>query len=305
MGKRSVHNNNSIVPSSSLLISTSRKEKPQKSLVQLSQWSQSLLATNFGVPSTSCARRSFSFYNDPPSQQNMGNAAYTVYGETFAFTLKAIPPEFRTLPSGTTILDASKRGRLLLEWTPMASGHDDNGYGSGKRRYQWDASTRFALTAEEAGSLLGKLDRGDSSVEFSRRVSGEQMGQQNLDKVFIAKPIRVEETKNDGISLLVDYVDPDNHQLGQVPHPQQNGGGGGPFGDEGLKGPFEIQLMVGEYKVFRSIIEYSIPKLVGWSTMFDRNVEQAVSKSVQNAGNQRGGQGGGSPHNYQGGGGGY
>ncbi len=71
------------------------------------------------------------------------------------------------------------------------------------------------------------------------------------------------------------------------------------------KGPFEIQLMVGEYKVFRSIIEYSIPKLVGWSTMFDRNVEQAVSKSVQNAGSQRGGHGGGSPHNYQGGGGGY
>lgn len=60
--------------------------------------------------------------------------------------------------------------------------------------------------------------------------------------------------------------------------------------------------MVGEYKVLRTIIEYSIPKLVGWSTMFDRNVEQAVSKSV---GNQRGGHSGGSPHNYQGGGSGY
>ena len=57
--------------------------------------------------------------------------------------------------------------------------------------------------------------------------------------------------------------------------------------------------MVGEYKVLRTIIEYSIPKLVGWSTMFDRNVEQAASKSV---GNQRGGYSGGSPHNYQGGG---
>jgi hypothetical protein len=59
--------------------------------------------------------------------------------------------------------------------------------------------------------------------------------------------------------------------------------------------------MVGEYQVLRSIIEYSLPKLVGWSTMFDRNVEQAVNKSVQ--GHQRG-YGGGSPHNYQGGGGG-
>ncbi len=119
----------------------------------------------------------------------------------------------------------------------MASGQDDgNGYGSGNRRYRWDASTRFALTAEEAGSLLAKLDRGDPSVEFSRRVSGKQMGQQSLDKVFIAKPINVEEKKNDGISLLVDYVDPENHQLGQVPHPQRSGdgAGGGAFGDVGL-----------------------------------------------------------------------
>lgn len=59
--------------------------------------------------------------------------------------------------------------------------------------------------------------------------------------------------------------------------------------------------MVGEFQVLRSIIEYSIPKLVGWSTMFDRNIEQAVSKSVQSGGNQRGG----SPHNYQGGGSSY
>lgn len=253
--------------------------------------------------SASLAQRSLSFYNDPPShgqQPNMGAPAYTVYGEEVAFTLKAIPPEFRALPSGTVILDASKRGRLLLEWTPLASGHDDdNDYGSGNRRYRWDASTRFALTAEEAGSLLAKIDRGDPTVEFSRRVSGDQMGQQNLDKVFIAKPIHLEGGKNNGISLLVDYVDPENHQLGQVPHPQRNGGGA--FGDEGLKGPFEVELMVGEFQVLRSIIEYSIPKLVGWSTMFDRNVEQAVSKSVQSGGNQRGG----SPHNYQGGGSGY
>ena len=83
--------------------------------------------------------------------------------------------------------------------------------------------------------------------------------------------------------------------------------------------------MVGEYQVLRSIIEYSIPKLIGWSTMFDRNIEQAIAKSVTPQGNSGGnsGSGGGgsynnnrgggyvggttaagSPHNYQGGGGG-
>jgi len=67
--------------------------------------------------------------------------------------------------------------------------------------------------------------------------------------------------------------------------------------------------MVGEYRVLRSIIESSIPKLVGWSTMLDRSIEQAVAKSVEGGGRQRGGGGGGrygggsSPHNYQGGGG--
>ena len=122
----------------------------------------------------------------------------------------------------------------------MASGHDDEtngGFGnsnSNNRRYRWNASTRFALTAEEAGSLLAKIDRGDSSVEFSRRVSGDQMGDPVLEKLFIAKTIELEGGENDGISLLVDYVDPDNHQLGQVLHPPPGGGGGGAFGDEGM-----------------------------------------------------------------------
>jgi len=302
-GKRGIHQHASMV--SSTFVCASRRAMHKKSLVEPSQ-----PTSDYHPSCTNHARRSFSFYNDPSGdssgqQPNMGAPAYTVYGEEFAFTLKAIPPDFRALPSGTVILDASKRGRLLLEWTPMASGHDDDNssYGSGKR-FRWDASTRFALTAEEAGSLLAKLDRGDPSVELSRRVSGDQMGQQNLEKVFIAKKIELEGGENDGISLLVDYVDPDKHQLGQVPHPQppSGGPGGGTFDDEGLKGPFEIRLMVGEYQVLRSIIEYSIPKLVGWSTMFDRNIEQAVAKSVKGGGNQRGGYGGSSPHNYQGGG---
>lgn len=272
-------------------------------------------------------RRSLSFYNDPPSNFGSGGGnsqqtptmvspAYTVYGEEIAFTLKAIPPEYRVLPSGTVILDASKRGRLLFEWTPMA-GHDD---GTGKKRYRWNASTRFALTAEEAGCLMARIDRGDPSVEFSRRVSGDLSPTgQSVDKIFLAKTIGLESTttsaeaegssgitKNDGISLLVDYVDPDNHRFGQIPHPLPAGGGGpGAFGNEGMRGPLEIRLMVGEYQVLRSIIDYSIPKLVGWSTMLDRNVEQAISKSIEGGGIQREGggrYGGNSPHNYQGGG---
>eukprot|EP00535_Pseudo-nitzschia_heimii_P006536 CAMPEP_0197177210 /NCGR_PEP_ID=MMETSP1423-20130617/2907_1 /TAXON_ID=476441 /ORGANISM="Pseudo-nitzschia heimii, Strain UNC1101" /LENGTH=294 /DNA_ID=CAMNT_0042626731 /DNA_START=89 /DNA_END=974 /DNA_ORIENTATION=- len=175
-------------------------------------------------------RRSFSFYNDPPSDRGnagatattMGSPAYTVYGEETAFALKAIPPEYRVLPSGTVILDASKRGRLLFEWTPTAGG------GSGDRRYRWDASARFALTAEEAGSLIGRIDRGDPSVEFSRRIPGDSSPTgRGVDKVLVAKPAETDVGgKADGICLLMDYVDPENRRFGEIPHPLPAGGGG-------------------------------------------------------------------------------
>jgi hypothetical protein len=36
--------------------------------------------------------------------------------------------------------------------------------------------------------------------------------------------------------------------------------------------------MLGEYHVVRSIIQYSIPRLIGWSTMMDHAMEQALYK---------------------------
>ncbi|OEU07372.1 hypothetical protein FRACYDRAFT_251179 [Fragilariopsis cylindrus CCMP1102] len=295
-------------------------------------------------------RRYLSFYSagndsggmnsNANSNPNMGNPAYIVYGEEIAFSVKAIPPEFRTLPSGTVILDAGKRGRLMFEWTPLSS---QPSFGD-KKAYAWDKTTRFALTAEELGSLLARLDRGDTSVEYTRRLANDHHQNSTgltLDKIFIATvneiqeqeeqvPIKEEEQpvaeegteteteigtetgtgtgtgtgtvsavvkvkKNDGISLLIDYVDADTgHQFGNILHPPS-------APHDGIRGPFEIRLMVGEYRVLRSIIEYSIPKLIGWSTMFDKNIEQSITKSV-NA-QQQGGGGGGNNNNNQGGGG--
>jgi hypothetical protein len=59
------------------------------------------------------ATRSFS---SDMSQIN-ATPSYQIYGETAAFTIKAIAPEFRMLGGKTVVLDASKRGRLLFEWT--------------------------------------------------------------------------------------------------------------------------------------------------------------------------------------------
>jgi hypothetical protein len=60
----------------------------------------------------------------------------------------------------------------------------------------------------------------------------------------------------------------------------------------------EIILMAGEYQVVKSIIEYTIPRLVGWSTMLDSAMEEAINgASNQDNGsyNNRGGSGGGVP----------
>lgn len=105
------------------------------------------------IPITPQNKRLFSFYgnNNSNSQSRLGGPSYQVYGENTAFTIRAIPPEFRQLASGTIVTSnaSNGRGRLLLQWTPR----DSNG------KYQWDHSIRFALAAEEAASVfLARLD---------------------------------------------------------------------------------------------------------------------------------------------------
>ena len=56
----------------------------------------------------------------------------------------------------------------------------------------------------------------------------------SIDKVFIAKTIELDGSKNDGVSLLVDYVDPEKQQLGQLLHPQSDTASPDGFGNEGL-----------------------------------------------------------------------
>jgi hypothetical protein len=63
-------------------------------------------------------------------------------------------------------------------------------------------------------------------------------------------------------------------------------------------GPLEIILMAGEYQVVKSIIEYSIPRLVGWTTMLDSAIEEAISGASNqdnDSYNNRGGSGGNVP----------
>lgn len=58
------------------------------------------------------------------------------------------------------------------------------------------------------------------------------------------------------------------------------------------RGPLEVNLMVGEYHVLRSIVEYSIPRLTGWAPMMEHSLQQALQQSTAQSGIS-------SPHNYQ------
>jgi hypothetical protein len=51
--------------------------------------------------------------------------------------------------------------------------------------------------------------------------------------------------------------------------------------------------MLGEYHVLRSIVEYSLPRLVGWANMLDASMEQSIQKAASESNNMQ------SPHNYQ------
>lgn len=64
------------------------------------------------------------------------------------------------------------------------------------------------------------------------------------------------------------------------------------------RGPLKIDLMVGEYHVLRSIVEYSLPRLIGWSAKMEASLEQSIDKAVSQQ--QPGNSYNESPHNYQG-----
>mmetsp|Transcript_16058 Transcript_16058/g.28866 ORF Transcript_16058/g.28866 Transcript_16058/m.28866 type:complete len:151 (+) Transcript_16058:3-455(+) len=58
------------------------------------------------------------------------------------------------------------------------------------------------------------------------------------------------------------------------------------------RGPLHIDLMVGEVHVLKSIVQYSLPRLTGWSDMMDHSMEEAIRKSTGPTNHS-------SPHNYQ------
>ena len=61
------------------------------------------------------------------------------------------------------------------------------------------------------------------------------------------------------------------------------------------RGPLEVHLMVGEYRVIDLLIQYSIPRITGWAPMMDHAMEQSLdlAKELGGGGYTPKGRGGG------------
>lgn len=174
--------------------------------------------------------------------------AYRVYAENVAFIIKAIPPEVKVV-GRSQANEISEKGRLLLEFVGR------QGPGG---KFEWTRPLRFALSPEEAGLVLARL-KGGLPIELNRqtRSDDDQYGVMGLQKV-----LRVMPASDGSVQMICDFeVDGIG---GQTP----------PSSKEG-QGPFELSLMVGESQVLQSILEYSIPRLIGWAPMLDQAIQQS------------------------------
>lgn len=173
-----------------------------------------------------------------------------------------------------------KKGRLLLEWVPRVQANNQGGGTYAK--FAWDRPLRFGLSPEEIGLYLSRLKFGQA-VEFNRQnrsdygnSNGAQFGDAatgSMLKVFRAQPL------------------PDGTVRMECDYELDGQGGQEPPTEYESRGPLEINLLAGESQVLQSIMEYSIPRLTGWSTMMDHSMDNAFYTAASGGGIPN-------PHNY-------
>ncbi len=166
-----------------------------------------------------------------------------------------------------------KKGKLLLEWVPKITSPTTN-----NNKYAFDRPLRFGLSPEEVALVLTKIKYGQA-VELNRQNRSTEYYDSSalpIVKVFRAAPM-----PDGSLQLSCDYE-------------KEGRGGQPPLSEYESAGPLEINLMVGESLVLQSIMEYSIPRLTGWSTLLDHSIDQAFQGSaVSNPQNNTSGHKGG------------
>eukprot|EP00980_Cylindrotheca_fusiformis_P002920 scaffold678_cov98-Cylindrotheca_fusiformis.AAC.4 len=226
------------------------------------------------------------------SSSFIANPSYQIYGENVAFTMSYIMPTFRVVGNkNRPLVFVDKQGRLLLQLNPRS-------FGVGGTKFAWDRPLRFALSAEEVSTLLAALSSWQP-VEFVRQVGGGQCGFHHgadnnicglsLQKVFRAIPNRNDDDGDDddgSIELSIDYE-------------LDGRGGQNPPNPNDAPGPMGISVTTAEYQVIKALMEYSIPRLLGWPQLMDRPLEQLMQTDCNNNNNNDDNDDVPSPHNYK------
>ncbi|KAL3777965.1 hypothetical protein ACHAW5_003399 [Stephanodiscus triporus] len=201
---------------------------------------------------------------------------YTIFGPDSAMSVRAVLPTFKR--AGTDGVSVERRGKLVLEFVPR------NNTGSG---YAWMEKTLFSLTAEEVGLLVGQLPGNavelchptyggvDGDVGGEGGGEGATTGARQVGGDAIEKVLTIDPGEGATLRFRVDYM---------------KGGvaGQAPPGVEGMPTtPLEVTIQAGEFEVFKSICQTSIPYILGWNTSMDIASAAAISKGISGGGNDR------------------
>lgn len=161
----------------------------------------------------------------------------------------------------------------MLEFVPR------NNTGAG---FAWNDKTFFSMTVEEVGLVLSQLP--GNSMELSHPTyansgqnggpgDGQETNVTQLAGDVVEKVMNIDPGEGGTLNFKVDYM------MGGV-------GGQTPPGLEGIPStPLEITIQAGEFEVFKSICQTSIPYLLGWNTCMDIASAAAISKGLSGGGN--------------------
>ena len=175
---------------------------------------------------------------------------YSLFGGETCLTFKASMPTFKR--AGGDGIALQQKGKIAMEFTPFQG-----------NRWQWNDSTALFLTPEEVGLLLSQLphypvsivrrDPGTNKMEGTETVITSNGDNGDFSKVLTITP------KESVISFEIDYT--------------QRGKGGQVHGF-----PRNIDVQLGEWEVVRSLLQESIPYLLGWRRMLEISTQNSLSK---------------------------
>ena len=114
-------------------------------------------------------------------------------------SIKMIAPTYRLVKGGAIVVDSSKRGRMLVEFTARTS----------TGGFAWNEQVRVALSAEEVGLICSQLPQ--YPVEFSRIAANSNDEEENsfgetVTNDMPAKVLSITPGPGAAVTFLLDFV---------------------------------------------------------------------------------------------------